>query len=40
MDIELENILNKVNIDIAEYISNFFVFHIAIFDNINLKNTR
>lgn len=29
-----------LNIDIAEYISNFFVFHIAIFDNKNLKNTR
>ena len=29
-----------LNIDIAEYISNFFVFHVAIFDNKNLKNTR
>ena len=29
-----------LNIDIAEYISNFFVFHIAIFDNKILKNTR
>lgn len=29
-----------LNIDIAEYISNFFVFHVAIFDNKILKNTR
>lgn len=29
-----------LNIDIAEYIPNFFVFHVAIFDNKILKNTR
>lgn len=29
-----------LNIDIADYIPDFFVFHVAVFDNKILKNTR
>ena len=41
-DFEITNTFTGevLDIDIADYIPDFFVFHVAIFDNKILKNTR